>query len=202
MIRSAGPAKIRKSFEISGPAPYPQGMRPFVQSFSIHLAIALLLILVIRHEDRPVEIPIELTEFLKARPKASSEPPHPRAPAPRVEPGKSAAPSSEPASHSTLPPSETVMEEYEVAELPVLLNEVRVPYPPSARSLRVQGAVILDLIIGSDGRVASSKIVSSPSQDLSDAALSAISRFRFRPAHFKDKPVAIQIRYTYRFKLE
>ena len=202
MIPSPGPAKIRKSFEISGSAPYPLHMRPLLQSFSIHLAIALLLLLVIRHEERPVEVPIELSELLKARPKPPSVTPRPQAPAPRAAPGRSLVAPSEPVTRSTIPPSETVMEEYEVADLPVLLNEVRVPYPPSARSLRVQGAVILDLIIGSDGKVASSKIVSSPSQDLSDAALSAISRFRFRPAHFKDKPVAIQIRYTYRFKLE
>jgi TonB family protein len=95
-----------------------------------------------------------------------------------------------------------VAEEYEVGELPTLLNEVRIPYPPSAKAKGIQGAVIFDLLIGSDGFVKSAKTVQSPSKELSDAAGIAVKKFRFRPAKIGDKAVAIQIRYTYRFVLE
>ncbi len=98
--------------------------------------------------------------------------------------------------------NEPLSEEYEVSELPVLIHEVRSPYPPEARARKIQGSVILDLIVKSSGEVGSVKVVQSPAPELSDAAIKAIREFKFRPARLKDKPVAIQIRYTYRFILE
>jgi protein TonB len=83
-----------------------------------------------------------------------------------------------------------------------LINEVRIPYPPSAKARGVQGAVVFDIIVNSRGEVQSAKVVKSPSPELSDAAKNAVAGFRFRPARIGDKPVAIQIRYTYRFILE
>ncbi len=98
--------------------------------------------------------------------------------------------------------NEPLSEEYEVSELPVLIHEVRSPYPPAARARKIQGAVILDLVVRSSGEVGSVKVVQSPAPELSEAAMKAVREFKFRPARLKDKPVAIQIRYTYRFILE
>jgi protein TonB len=97
---------------------------------------------------------------------------------------------------------ETLSEEYEVGSLPVLINEIKSPYPPSARAKGIQGAVVLEFVVGSDGKVRSPSIIQSPAPELSEAALMAIRKFRFKPAHLGDKDVAIRIRYTYRFVLQ
>jgi protein TonB len=158
-----------------------------------------------------VEIPIELTEFLKASQPSGA--PKPKVQPPKAKVEKSNSDSSTPSLSSTASSAaatatggsgigEAMVEEYEASELPVILNEIRVPYPPAARSRGIQGSVIFDLIVSSKGEVASAKVVKSPAPELSDAALGAVQKFRFKPARFKDKPVAIQIRYTYRFILE
>jgi protein TonB len=97
---------------------------------------------------------------------------------------------------------EPLAEEFEVGELPVLVNEVKVPYPTEAKRKRIQGNVIFDLVVGSDGGVKSAKALMSPAPELTEAALGAVRRFRFKPAKIGDKSVAIRIRYTYRFVLE
>ena len=97
---------------------------------------------------------------------------------------------------------ETVAEEYEVRELPLLLNEVKIPYPDAAKKSGVQGAVVFNLTISSKGEVMQIDEVSSPSLVLSEAATRAVKKFKFRPAKIADIPVAIKIRYTYRFVLQ
>ena len=186
-------------------------MQSLLRSLLIHGVIVGSLWFALRASSVPEEIPIELTEFLKASkssgaPKPKSQPPKAKAVKPSSDSGSGALSSpSAPSSTTTtegVGTRESVVEEYEASELPVILNEVRVPYPPSARSRGIQGSVIFDLIVSSKGEVASARVVKSPAPELTDAALGAVQKFKFKPARFKDKPVAIQIRYTYRFILE
>ena len=187
-------------------------MRAPLKSIVIHFVILTGFWIGVTHEPKLQEIPVEITEFLKAKPASvsSGRPPPARAqkakPASTTKPESSHLPTPSSASESTSPggtePGEPVAESYEVAELPRLVNEVRVPYPKIARIRGVQGPVVLDIIVSSKGEVSSAKVVTSPSPELSEAALLALQKFRFRPARLKDKPVAIQIRYTYRFILE
>lgn len=93
-------------------------------------------------------------------------------------------------------------DEYLVSQMPELAGEVRVPYPPGARARRVQGAVILDILIDATGTVRDAKFVQGPDPELNDAALTAVKSFKFRPAQVQDKAVAVRIRYAYRFVLE
>jgi TonB family protein len=185
-------------------------VRPILKSCLLHLVLAALLFFGLRSSHPAEEVPIELVEFLKAKPSGPRAPP--RAPSKSV-PSESAstsvdtslnpAPSGAPDSRATgQSAGEGVAEEYEVSELPALIREVRVPYPPSAKARGVQGTVVFDLIVNSRGEVQSAKIVKSPAPELTEAAQGAIGRFRFRPARIGDKAVAIQIRYTYRFILE
>jgi protein TonB len=189
-------------------------VRALISSCVLHLAVILLLLLSLRSWSPVEEIPVEITEFLKARPGTS--PPRTRTPQPKGAPKTStdsmstepSKPTSAPASSENLSAGsnestgEARAEEYQVSELPTLINEVRIPYPPSAKARGVQGAVVFDIIVNSRGEVQSAKVVKSPSPELSDAAKNAVAGFRFRPARIGDKPVAIQIRYTYRFILE
>lgn len=154
------------------------------------------------------EIPIEITEFIRnlgtpapsksLTPKKKSETSLPAAT--RSEVGGTTANSER--STSGQNGGEAVSEDYEVSEMPFLLNEVRVPYPPEARAKNLQGNVVFDLLISSKGVVSDLKLVSSPDPILTFAARNAVTLFKFRPAKMGDKPVAIRIRYTYRFLLQ
>jgi len=93
-------------------------------------------------------------------------------------------------------------DEYLVTLMPQLKTEVRVAYPPESRKKGVQGAVVMDLLIDTTGKVREATLVEGPNQELSQAALVAAKGFQFSPAAIKDKPVAVRIRYTYRFVLE
>lgn len=93
-------------------------------------------------------------------------------------------------------------EDYLVTKMPQLKSEVRIPYPPESRKKGIQGAVVMDLLIDSFGKVRQATLVEGPNQELSAAALAAAKGFQFTGALIQDKPVAVRIRYLYRFVLE
>jgi len=188
-------------------------MRSLLVSLLIHSCLVLLLFAAWVSVPRPPEeVPVELR---LASPRASApirpEKPRPAKPAqapaltsPSNEPASSTSASSAnaPASDNSMTGPGAAAEEYEVSELPLLLNEVRIPYPPEARAKRLQGAVVFDLVVSSSGDIASFRVLQSPGPELSDAASNAIRKFKFKPAKIGDKSVAIRIRYTYRFMIE
>lgn len=93
-------------------------------------------------------------------------------------------------------------EEYLVTSMPKLSQEVRVPYPLEARKKGVEGPVVMDLLIDATGHVREATLLQGPDESLNQAALAAVKGFLFRPAQVQDKPVAVRIRYAYRFVLE
>ena len=93
-------------------------------------------------------------------------------------------------------------DEYLVSAMPQLKAEVRVIYPPESRKKGIQGPVVMDLLIDTQGKVREATLVEGPNQELSQAALAAAKGFQFSPAAIKDRPVAVRIRYIYRFVLE
>lgn len=92
-------------------------------------------------------------------------------------------------------------DEYLVTQMPILKSEVRIPYPAEARKKNIEGAVIMDILIDEKGKVRSTTLVQGPGYGLNEAALRAISQFEFTPAVVDKKPVAVKIRYSYRFIL-
>lgn len=93
-------------------------------------------------------------------------------------------------------------DEYLVSSMPVLLSEVRLPYPAEAKAKGIEGPVVMDILIDGEGKVRDAKLVSGPGGGLNEAALNAIRNFRFKPAQASGQAVAVRIRYTYRFVLE
>lgn len=98
----------------------------------------------------------------------------------------------------TLP---TPTEEYLVSEMPSVISEVRPVYPQEARDQKLEGAVVMDILIDEAGTVRQVSLVEG--QDVfRQGALEAIKKFKFNPAKVDGKPVAVRIRYTLRFELE
>ena len=92
--------------------------------------------------------------------------------------------------------------DYLVTQMPRLKVEVRVPYPEGPKKKGIQGAVVMDLLIDSTGKVREVQPIDAPDPELNVAALAAAKSFEFTPALIQEKPVAVRIRYSYRFVLE
>ena len=89
-----------------------------------------------------------------------------------------------------------------VSELPVLIDEIKAPYPPAAKKEGIEGQVILQLTIDDHGKVAAVKRISGPGHGLDQAAERAAAQFRFKPAKYNGLAVATQIRYVYSFEID
>jgi protein TonB len=93
-------------------------------------------------------------------------------------------------------------DEFLVSSMPILVSEIRIPYPKQARDANVEGPVVMELLIDADGKVRKVVLISGPGFGLNDAALQAVEAFKFKPAKVDSQNVAVKIRYTYRFVLE
>ncbi len=93
-------------------------------------------------------------------------------------------------------------EGYLVTEMPSIVTEVKIPYPEEARQKEVEGPVVMDLLIDRKGNVRDIQLIEGPSLSLSKAAVKAAKHIVFNPARIQDTPVAVRIRYVYRFVLE
>lgn len=95
----------------------------------------------------------------------------------------------------------TPTEEYLVSRMPTVKVEVKPAYPPEAREKRIEGPVVLDVLIDAAGVVRQATVVEG-AEIFRAEALTAMRKFRFSPALVDGAPVAVRIRYTLRFKLE
>ncbi len=74
-------------------------------------------------------------------------------------------------------------------------------YPDLAKQARVEGVVILDCIIGPDGRVSEVKVLRSiPMLDL--AAVNAVKQWRYTPTLLNRVPVSVVLTVTVNFNLQ
>ncbi len=85
---------------------------------------------------------------------------------------------------------------------PKVKTAPRIPYPQEAALRGVQGSVVMRVAIDASGRVTSVGLIEGAGGGLDEAAMAAMRAFRFEPATEDGKPVASEIRYTYRFALK
>jgi protein TonB len=72
----------------------------------------------------------------------------------------------------------------------LLVQQVRPNYPPIARQARVQGVVLLSVVIGPTGKVDSITTISGPAM-LRQAAIDAVSQWVYKPFLLNSKPVPV-----------
>jgi len=82
----------------------------------------------------------------------------------------------------------------------LLLHQVAPVYPPEARAHHVEGEVVLQAVIGKDGRVQELKPLSGP-KELIPAALGAVEQWRYQPYLVASKPVVVETQITVNFTL-
>lgn len=85
-------------------------------------------------------------------------------------------------------------------ELPVSVRQVKPEYPEIARQAGVDGLVVVDVLVGRDGRVLDAVVHEKASVPLlDDAALDAARRWVFKPAQVKGHPVPAWVTLKFRF---
>ena len=82
--------------------------------------------------------------------------------------------------------------------VPTRIQFVEPAYPPTARAAGVQGVVILELVIGTDGAVSNARVLRSIPQ-LDQAALDAVRQWRYEPTLLNGVPVPVIMTATVNF---
>ena len=84
---------------------------------------------------------------------------------------------------------------------PVRLHHVLPQYTEIARKTRTQGTVIVEAVIGKDGRVRSTKVLKGLPFGLDDEAVKAVRQWTFEPSTLNGKPVEVIYVLTTHFQL-
>jgi protein TonB len=83
---------------------------------------------------------------------------------------------------------------------PTKTRHVNPVYPAIAMSSRVQGVVILETVIGADGRVVDARVLRSIPL-LDQAAVDAVMQWEFTPTLLNGQPVPIIMTVTVQFTM-
>jgi protein TonB len=102
------------------------------------------------------------------------------------------------------PPSDDDMPKFGdyvyVEELPEAVTRIPPNYPDMAREAGVDGTVMVQALVGKDGRVRDVRVVKSIPM-LDDAAKAAVRQWVFKPALSTNKPVAVWVGVPVKFSL-
>jgi protein TonB len=81
-----------------------------------------------------------------------------------------------------------------------LIHRVEPRYPPLAIQARIQGQVVLQAVISRSGMIENLQLVSGHPM-LAQAAIDAVSRWRYRPYMLNGEPVEVETQVTVNFFL-
>ena len=99
-------------------------------------------------------------------------------------------------------PTQTVLELYEVDEPPQPIVQVQPEYPEKAKKAKLEGKVIVAVVVDENGDVIDASIHYSTNPIFNEAALEAAKKMKFKPAKHKDTPVKAIVRIPFVFKLK
>jgi protein TonB len=85
---------------------------------------------------------------------------------------------------------------------PKLIKKVNPVYPDEARKEGIEGAVILKVRTDEQGSIEKIKVLDSPHDLLSKAAIEAVKQWKYEPLLKKGNPVPIIFTVTMNFKLK
>ena len=81
------------------------------------------------------------------------------------------------------------------------IKQVPPVYPTEAKKAGVQGPVVLEMAVSTDGVPQNLKVLSSPSDDLSQSAIEAVSQWRYAPTLLNGNPVEVLTEVTVTYSL-
>ncbi len=84
-----------------------------------------------------------------------------------------------------------------------LIKMVRPVYPAAAKAGGIQGSVILEAVIGTDGKLLSLRVMNSQiDPDLARSAVEAVNQWEYQPVLLNGKPVEVITTITVNFQLK
>jgi len=98
-------------------------------------------------------------------------------------------------------PDEVLPERTPNVVAPRLLRQVAPAYPESARRARLQGVVVLQAVIGTDGGIDDVRVLSSPSPLFEEPAVRAVRQWRYSAATLDGRAVRVYLTATITFAL-
>jgi protein TonB len=100
------------------------------------------------------------------------------------------------------PPSEQAQEFYAFDEAPVLIKFINPKYPDLARQAGIEGTVLLNVLVGDDGKVLQVTVIQSDvTPAMEKTAMEAAKQFMFKPAKQRTVAVKARVAIPIRFKL-
>lgn len=84
---------------------------------------------------------------------------------------------------------------------PRILSKVKAAYTEEARQNGIRGAVILNVVFGADGHIYNIQIIRGLPQGLTETAIEAAKKIKFRPAIKNGTPVNVRMQVVYEFNL-
>ena len=177
---SSAKSKAKKHKQVSEPAPAASG--PVVTATNRAVLPPLQVEVVAGNNRRPVHTSSNSIK-VDMQPEA---------------PAESAAPANPNASQATIVASDRVKISPDAAQ--VISRPVRPNYPLLARQMKVEGAVVLQALIGKEGSIQDLRVVSGP-EILSAAARQAVTQWHFKPYYQDGQAVETEARITVNFTI-
>jgi protein TonB len=85
---------------------------------------------------------------------------------------------------------------------PEVIRRVQPVYTEIARRARLQGVVIVEAIIDKTGDVTNVRVLKALPMGLDQAAVEAVTKWKFRPATLNGRPVNVYFVLTINFQLQ
>lgn len=85
---------------------------------------------------------------------------------------------------------------------PMKLKDVRPVYKSELAANNIEGDVLLQAVIGVDGRVRGVEVVSAANLDLEEAAIRAVSQWEFSPTYLNCQAIEVRMFVTASFKID
>jgi TonB family protein len=85
---------------------------------------------------------------------------------------------------------------------PMKIRDVRPRYRQEWIAARVEGTILMEAHIGTDGNVKTVDVISPVNADLEDEAIAAVSQWRFTPTYLNCEPIEVQMFVTVQFKAQ
>ena len=82
---------------------------------------------------------------------------------------------------------------------PVVIHRVQPVYAGTAQKGHIEGIVIVEVIVGRDGNVNDARVIKPLPFGLSEAALEAVKKWKFRPGTLRGRPVEVIYNVTVTF---
>jgi periplasmic protein TonB len=100
------------------------------------------------------------------------------------------------------PPKEEILRVGGDITRPEAITKVNPVYPEAARRARIQGVVIVEAVIDTNGNVNNVKVLKGLPLGLDNAAAEAVKKWKFKPAMLNGRPVKVYFTLTVNFTLQ